>query len=92
MRVTSARPKPMPTPRTRLQPWVSARVWLMFCAALVAVALFLTPRIEAAYASSDLTLPGEASKPALASADGDLAVPMAATVLYPNETLAVVKR
>ena len=90
MRVTSARPKPMPIPKASREPWLSALVWLLFCAAMVAVALFLTPRIGAAYASDDLTIPDDASAPVLASVDNEHAVPMAATVLYPNETVAVV--
>jgi hypothetical protein len=45
-----------------------ALVWLAFCAAVVAVALFLNPKIDA---------------PTPAAVDH--AVPMAATVLYPNE-------
>lgn len=94
MRVTSVRPKPMPMRKASREPWVSALVWLLFCAAMVAVALFLTPRIGAAYASEDLTIPDETPTPALANAnsDSESAVPMAATVLYPNETVdAVVK-
>lgn len=90
MRVTSARPKPMPIPKASREPWVSALVWLLFCAAMVAVALFLTPQIGAAYASDDLTVPDEAGTSVLASVDSDHAVPMAATVLYPNEMGAAV--
>jgi hypothetical protein len=88
MRVTSAQPKPMPPRRASREPWVSALVWLLFCAAMVAVALFLTPRIGAAYASEDLALPPEAATPLLASADSEQAVPMAAIVLYPNEPVS----
>ncbi|WP_295955041.1 hypothetical protein [Rhodoferax sp.] len=91
MRVTSARPKPMPIPKPSRERWVSAVVWLLFCAAMVAVALFLTPRIGAAYASDDLTIPDEVAAPTLASTDDGHAVSMAATVLYPNEAVAVVK-
>nr|WP_315188958.1 hypothetical protein [uncultured Albidiferax sp.] len=85
MRVTSGQPKPMPPRRSSREPWVSALAWLLFCAAMVAVALFLSPRIGAA---DGLTMPPVASAPVLASADGELAVPMAAIVLYPNEPVA----
>ncbi|WP_367849933.1 hypothetical protein [Rhodoferax sp. WC2427] len=91
MRVTSARPKPMPPRRAIRGPWVSALLWLLFCAAMVAVALFLTPRIGAIYASQDQGLPPEVQAPALAGADGEHAVAMAAIVLYPNETMAVIR-
>ena len=92
MRETSVRPKPMPMRKSSREPWVTALLWLLFCAAMVAVALFLTPRIGAAYASDDLTIPDETTAPALANANADSehAVPMAATVLYPNETADVV--
>jgi hypothetical protein len=55
---------------------------LLFCAAMVAVVLFLTPRTGAAYAM-------EGAVPTVASADVEHAIPMAATVLYPNESVAV---
>lgn len=94
MRVTSVHPKPMPIPKASRAPWVFALVWLLFCAAMVAIALFLTPRIGAANTSNGLTIPDETPAPALANAnvDSEHAVPMATTVLYPNETVdAVVK-
>ena len=86
MRATPARPNSLPRLKASLEPWVFTLVWLLFCAAMVAVALFLTPRIGAAYASNDLTIPDGTSAPGLASADSDPAVPMAATVLYRNVT------
>ena len=52
MRLTSVRAKAVP--KTSPKPWVSALVWLLFCAAMVAVALFLTSQIGAAYASDHL--------------------------------------
>nr|WP_315207398.1 hypothetical protein [uncultured Albidiferax sp.] len=85
MRVTSGQPKPMPPRRASREPWVSALAWLLFCAAMVAVALFLSPRVGA---EDDLTMPVEVSAPALAGTDGEHAVPMAAIVLYPNEPVA----
>lgn len=90
MRVTRVRPKPMPIPRTSLESWVFALVWLLFCAAMVAVALFFTPQIGGAYAMDDLTIPADTSvlAPADTTAGNEYAVPMAATVLYPHEKLA----
>nr|WP_315241412.1 hypothetical protein [uncultured Albidiferax sp.] len=87
MRVTSAQPKPMPPRRASRGPWVSALAWLLFCAAMVAVALLLSPRIGVV---DDPTMPVEATAPVLASADGEHAIPMAAIVLYPNEAAALV--
>ncbi len=81
MRVTSARPKPMPPARAGRATWLLALAWLLFCAAMVAVVLFLTPRMGAAYAVAGV--------PTVASTDSAQAIPMAATALYPNESVAV---
>lgn len=93
MRTTTVRPKPMPRRRNVRESWWSAVVWLVFCAAMVAIGLFLTPRIGAAYAAEDLVIPSTGSSTkvsdgaTLVSDIVDSAVPMAATVLYPNERL-----
>ncbi|WP_394790587.1 hypothetical protein [Rhodoferax sp.] len=83
MRTTLVRPKPMPARRER-EAWWSAVVWLVFCVAMVGVGVFLTPRIGAAYASEDLLIPPTPGT-TLVSEIVESAVPMAATVLYPNE-------
>lgn len=43
MRVTSACPKPMPLPPARRSGWWMALLWGTFCAAVVAIALWLSP-------------------------------------------------
>lgn len=85
MQVRSASSEPVSNFRANAEPWVFALVWLLFCAAMVAIALFLTPRIGAGYASADLAIPDVSPEPALDDAAIELAIPMAATVLYPNE-------
>jgi hypothetical protein len=89
MRITSARPKPMPPARAEPLPWVSALLWLVFCAVMVAVSLYLSPGVGAVYASEDMFLPTEPGLPQPVSADNEHAVPMAMTVLYPNETVEI---
>nr|WP_315430677.1 hypothetical protein [uncultured Albidiferax sp.] len=89
MRTTTVRPKPMPRRRGGRESWLSALAWLVFCIAMVAVGIFLTPKIGAAYAAGDLVIPStaNASGATLVLDMVDSAVPMAATVLYPNERL-----
>lgn len=87
MRVTSVRPKPIPRVPRNIERWLFALLWILFCAAMVAVALFLTPRIGAADVSDASTLPDDTAAPELADTEHEHGVPMAATVLYPNENL-----
>ena len=87
MRVTSLRPKPMPRVPRNFERWLFALLWIFFCAAMAAVALFLTPRIGTADVSDDLMLPKDTVSPDWAPTDHEHGVPMAATVLYPNENL-----
>ena len=89
MRTTTVRPKPMPRRRGGRESLWSALAWLVFCIAMVAVGIFLTPKIGAAYAAADQTIPSavNTSGTTLVSDIVDSAVPMAATVLYPNERL-----
>lgn len=94
MRLTSVGPKPLPRVPENVERWLFALLWLLFCVAMVAVALFLTPRIGSAGVSDAFTLPDDTTAPELADTEHEHGVPMAATVLYPNEnlneTLAVV--
>lgn len=88
MRTTTARQKPMPRCRSARERWLAAALaWLLFCAAMVAVGLFLTPRIGTSYAAEKQIVPAAGST--LVADMVEAAVPMAATVLYPNEPGAV---
>ena len=84
MRTTTVRPKPMPPIRRKDGPWWPLVAWLLFSVALVAVGILLTPDSIVAYGSDGL--PSAAGHvPASAHGVADAAVPMASTVLLPNE-------
>ncbi len=73
---------PMPATHRVREQWIFALVWLLFCAAMVAIGLFLTPELGAVDAPDGLPLLHTA---ALHDDAADAAVPMAATVLLPYE-------
>ena len=77
-----SKPKSMPISRASREPLVFTLVWLLFCAVIVVVALFLTPRIGEAYASDDLTIPQESPAPAPVNANSGHAVRRMITLLY----------
>lgn len=82
----------MPRCRSARERWLAAALaWLLFCAAMVAVGLFLTPRIGTGYAVEKRIVPATipAADSTLVADMVEAAVPMAATVLYPNEPGAV---
>lgn len=81
MRTTTVRPKPMPRIRAKNGPWWSLLAWLLFSVALVAVGILLTPDAGVAYVEE--SLPATAAHSVSGAADA--AVPMASTVLLPNE-------
>jgi len=82
MQVSTARRKPMP--RARPGPWLHALVWLLFCAAMVAIGLYFSPGVGLAFDATEL--PSARPSKTLPVADtADHAVPMAATVLLPHE-------
>lgn len=82
----------MPRCRSARERWLAAALaWLLFCAAMVAVGLFLTPRIGTSYTAEKRIVPATpaAAGSTLVADMVEAAVPMAATVLYPNEPVAV---
>jgi hypothetical protein len=81
MRTTTVRPKPMPRIRAKNGPWWPLLAWLLFSVALVAVGILLTPDSGVAYV--DQSAPATAVRASPGAADA--AVPMASTVLLPNE-------
>jgi hypothetical protein len=72
----------MPATRRVRKQWVSALLWLLFCAAMVVIGLFLTPEFGAVDAPDGVPL---LHTVAVHDDAVDAAVPMAAVVLLPYE-------
>lgn len=84
MRTTMVRPKPMPRIRAKNGPWWPLLAWLVFSVVLVAVGVLFTPDLGIVFGSvSTPTTVSQAVRPERGVADAS--VPMADTVLLPNE-------